>query len=282
MGIRAFGRLLRETFAESKADRVPQLAASLAFYSLISIAPVLLIVIAIAGLMFGKETAQDKIVAEIEALAGGQGARVAARILEQASILKTNIIASILAVGTLLLGATRVFDQLQDVLNNIWDISTVSTRGWLIAIRKHFFSFLMVLVAGLLLLASLMISAALAVLTTYFDNLLAGFHAIWFAANYLIAFTITAALLACIYKIVPDTAIKWTDVWMGALLTSLFFLIGRVLVGLYLGLGFFNSIYGAAGSIIVVLVWAYYSAQILFWGAEFTKVYAIRHGSRST
>ncbi|MFB2836352.1 YihY/virulence factor BrkB family protein [Floridanema evergladense] len=275
-------QLLKQTFDEWNEDKASRLAAALAYYTIFSIAPLLVIVIAIAGVVFGEEAARGEIVAQIQGLVGRSGAEVIETAIQNANQPATGTVASLISIGALLFGALGVFAQLQDSLNTIWEVQPKPDRPVKGFVRRNFLSFTMVLGIGFLLLVSLILSATLSAVSAYFSYLIPGFDVLWQVVNFLVAFGITTFLFAMIFKFLPNAKIAWEDVWIGALITSLLFSIGRFLLGWYLGNGSFGSTYGAAGSLIIILAWVYYAAQILFFGAEFTQVYARRYGSQIT
>jgi membrane protein len=279
MNLQEIWKLLQETFKEWSDDKASRLAAALAYYTIFSIAPLLIIVIAIAGAVFGEEAARGQIVGQIQGLVGVDGAKFLETAIQNANQPKTGAIASIISVVVLLVGATGLFTELQDAMNTIWEVKPKPGRGINNMIRLRVLSFAMVIGIGFLLLVSLVISTILATLVTYFSNLLPGFDFVWQIANLIISFAITTVLFGLIFKVLPDVKIAWSDVLVGASLTSVLFSIGRFLLGQYLGNGSFGSTYGAAGSLVVILAWVNYAAQILFFGAEFTQVYSRRHGS---
>jgi membrane protein len=273
--------VLRETVFVWYADRGPRLGAALAFYTLFSLAPLLIIIMAIAALAYGDEVAQTQIVRQIEALIGMEGAKAIQSMIENASKPSSGVTATLIGLATLLFGATIVFSELQDALNTIWKIPSRSERGMVIGlVRDRLLSFVMVLALGFLLLLSMLANTALATVAQIFREAL--FSPTYFlrAANSLFFLMIITLLFAMIYKILPDTDIAWGDVFIGAVVTSLLFATGKFLIGLYLVYSSVTSAYGAAASLVVVLVWVYYSAQIFYFGAEFTKVYATRSGHK--
>ncbi|MBG1266641.1 YihY/virulence factor BrkB family protein [Nostoc sp. WHI] len=282
MNLQAIGQLFQETFKEWSEDKASRLAAALAYYTIFSIAPLLIIVIAIAGAVFGEEAARGQIVGQIQGLVGKDGAQFIQTAITNANKPQTGAIASIISVVVLLLGATGLFTELQDALNTIWEVKPKPGRGVTNMIRLRFLSFAMVIGIGFLLLVSLVISTALSALVTYFSSLLPGVDFLWQIISFIVSFAITTLLFGLIFKVLPDVKIAWSDVLVGAILTSFLFSIGRFLLGQYLGNGSFGSAYGAAGSLVVILAWVNYAAQILFFGAEFTQVYARRHGSGIT
>ncbi|MGZ3388023.1 MAG: YhjD/YihY/BrkB family envelope integrity protein [Isosphaeraceae bacterium] len=276
----AFWGLLRTTASEWMEDKVPRLGAALAFYSVLSIAPLLIIAIAIAALAFGEEAARGQLVGQMRGMVGPEGADAIQEMIKNARKPATGTVAALLGVVTLLFGASGVFGQLQDAINTIWEVQPKPGRGVLAMLKDRFLSFAMVLGTGFLLLVSLVLSAALAAFFALAGALAPGLGAVLQVANILVSFTVVAVLFALIFKLLPDAKIAWRDVWVGAVLTTVLFLVGKALIGLYLGRSGYGSAYGAAGSLVVLLVWIYYSAQILFFGAEFTQVYANRYGSR--
>lgn len=279
MNLRAIWQLFQETFQEWSNDKASRLAAALAYYTIFSIAPLLIIVIAIAGAVFGEDAARGEIVNQIQSLVGKDGAEFIELAIKNANKPQAGTISSIISVAVLLLGATGLFTELQDALNTIWEVQPKPGRGVNRVVRQRFLSFAMVLGIGFLLLVSLVISAALSALVTYFSHLLPGIDFIWQIVSFILGFVITTVLFGLIFKVLPDVKITWGDVLIGAALTSLLFSIGRFLLGKYLGNNSFGSTYGAAGSLVVILAWVYYAAQILFFGAEFTQVYSRRYGS---
>jgi membrane protein len=271
--------LFKETFQEWNEDKAPRLAAALAYYTIFSIAPFLIVVIAIAGLVFGQEAVQGSLDEQIQGLVGREGADMIQQLIQNVRQPSENILATVIGLVTLLLGAAGVFGQLQDALNTVWGITPKPGRGFLGIIRDRFFSFTMVLGVGFLLLVSLIVSAILASINTYFLGLLPGTEIILEVVNFIVSLGIITLLFGLMYKYVPDVEIQWRDVWVGAAVTALLFTIGKTLLGLYLGNSGVLSTYGAAGSIIIILLWIFYSAQILLFGAEFTQVYAQKYGA---
>jgi len=277
--MKAIFELLKETVSEWQKDKASRLAAALAYYTIFSLAPLLIVVVAIAGFAAGREAAMGLLDDQIQGLVGRESADFIQEMLKNARQPEGNLLATIIGVVTLLLGAMGVFGQLKDALNTVWGIEPKPTNGIIAFLRGNLLSFTMVLGIGFLLMVSLVLSAILAAVGNFTTNLLPGAEFVMQIVNFLIGFAITTLLFAMIYKILPDTPIAWRDVWIGAAITSLLFSIGRFLIGLYLGNSSIGSTYGAAGSLAVILVWVYYSAQLLLLGAEFTQVYARRHGS---
>jgi membrane protein len=280
MKLSVLKEIAKETFSEWSEDKASRLAAALSYYTLFSVAPLLIIAIAVAGLAFGREAATDQIVGQIRGMVGQEGAEVIQTILQNASKTSTGIVATIVGVVTLLIGASGAFGQLQDSLNTIWEVKPKAGRGVKGILRDRFLSFSLVLVIGFLLLVSLVLSAVLAGVGKYLSDALPMPSFVLQAVNFAISFAVTTLLFALIFKVLPDAYIRWRDVWVGAAVTALLFSIGRFLIGLYLGRSSVGSAYGAAGSLVVLLLWVYYSSQVLFLGAEFTQVYANRFGSK--
>ncbi len=260
----------KETIREWNDDKVPRLGAALAFYSVLSLGPLLLIVTAIAGVVFGEETVSRYMLAEIQNLIGESGAHAVDSILTHAQQSGSGLLATLIGVITLIVSATGFFAQLQDALNMIWNVDMLKERRtWFI--KKRLLSFAMILGVGLLLLIGLVISAALAAFSSLVADIVP--PVVLQGLNLIASYCVITVLFAMIFKFLPDVAISWRDVAIGALLTAALFELGKSLIGLYLGRSAFGSAYGAAGSLIVLLVWIYYSTQIFFLGAEFTQVY---------
>ena len=272
-----FKYMIRQSFKEWSEDKASRLAASLAYYTIFSIPPLLIIVLAITGQVF--DDAQARITAEINSFIGETGGEAIVAILENASKPADTWIATIVSIITLFLGASGVFGQLQDALNTVWEVKADPNRGFLETIKDRFFSFTMVLGVGFLLLVSLIVSASLAALNELVQGYVPGAVIVAEIINFVVSFTTITLLFALIYKVIPDVTIDWQDVWIGAVVTAALFTLGKWGITLYLSRSAPASSYGAAGSLIIILLWVYYSAQILFLGAEFTQVYANRYGS---
>lgn len=280
MRFKAIWKLLKDTFAESQKDKVPILAAALAYYTVFSIAPLLIIAIAVAGFAIGQDAAQDKIVAEVQTLIGSEGAEALRELIQNAYKPGAGILPTVVAIATLLFGATTAFAQLKEALHLIWNVRVKPGRAVKGFVKTRILSFLMVLGIGILLLLSLVISSILTGISDWLQQWLATPAAVWLLADLLISFIVTMLLFALIYKILPDVKIAWSDVWIGSAITSGLFIIGKFLISLYFGRSSVGSAYGAAGSFVILLLWVFYSAQILLIGAEFTKVWANHYGSR--
>jgi membrane protein len=271
--------LLKETGKEWSKDKVPRLGAALSYYTALSLAPLLVIALAVAGLVFDKGAARDQLRHQVQDLIGSQGWDLIRVMLDSAGKPTEGGLAAILGVVMLLFGAGGVFGELQDSLNTIWEVQPKPGRPILTMIRERFLSFTMVVGIGFLLLVSLLVSTVLSALTHWLGGYLAGLGYLWQALNFVVSLGVFVLLFAMIFKILPDVNIGWKDVWLGAGVTALLFGLGKFLIGLYLGNSGVGSAYGAAGSLVVLLVWVFYSAQILFFGAEFTKVYANKFGA---
>jgi len=276
MNLQTIWQLLKDTYKEWSEDEASRLAAALSYYTAVSIAPLLIIAIAVAGFFYGEQAARGQLVTQIQGLIGVEGAKFIQDVIANAHKPAVGTIAGILSIATLLWGSTNVFDQLHTSLNAIWDVKAKPTHGIWATIKERFFSFTLVLGVGFLLLVSLLLSAILVVVANWFNHLLPGVAWLWEVLNFVISFGVITLLFGLIYKILPDAEVAWRDVWLGAAATALLFTIGKFLLGLYLGNT--GSSYGAAGSLVVFLLWVYYSAQILFFGAEFTQVYANQRG----
>jgi membrane protein len=272
--------LLKETFKEWQEDKVTRLAAALAYFTIFSLAPLLIVVIAIAGAVFGHEAATGQLVREIRGLVGTDGARVIEDMIQNAATPGSGgTLATIIGVVTLILGASGVFGQLQDALNTIWGVMPKPGLGIKETIKNRILSFALVLGIGFLLLVSLVLSAGLSAVDEFLNNQFPGGGLLLQILNFVISYAVITLMFATMYRFLPDVKIAWRDVWVGAAVTAALFTIGKFLIGLYLGNSSTASVYGAAGSLVVLLIWIFYSAQIMLFGAEFTQVYATRYGS---
>jgi membrane protein len=283
MNFKSFVELLKETFSEWSEDKAQRLAAALAYYTIFSVAPLLVIAIAVASFIFsrfGGQGVQSQVVAQIGGLVGGKGADLIKAMIQGALKPSSSILATVIGVATLLFGATGLFVSIQDALNTVWEVTADAGSGVLGMVKNRLLSFAMVLLVGFLLLLSMLVSIVLSALTNYFGGFLPDALSLSKILNPIIFFALITLLFAMIYKFLPDVEISWGDVWIGAAVTSLLFNIGKYLIGLYLANSSVASVYGAAGSLAVLLIWIYYSAMIFLLGAEFTQVYAKKFGSR--
>jgi membrane protein len=272
--------LIKTSVVSWRQDHASSMGGALAYYTLFSIAPVLIIVIAVAGFFFGPEAARGEIVTQLRGLLGDDGAAAVQGLLESASEPEEGIFATISGIALLLLGATTVFAELQSDLDRIWRAEAKPLSGLWSFLRARLLSFGMVLALAFLLLVSLVLSATLAALGKWWGGWFEGWAVLLEMLNFIASFAITMGLFALIYKFLPRAEIAWRDVWIGAAVTALLFAIGKFLIGLYIGRSGIASGFGAAGSFVVLLVWVYYSTQIFLLGAEFTWVYAHEYGSR--
>jgi membrane protein len=280
MRLKTAASMLKETVNNWLDDRAMSLAASLAFYTVLSLAPLLIVAVSVAGLVFGEAAARGEISGQLRGMLGGQGGAAIEGVLANAKEPHANVIGTVVGLVVLLFGASGVFTELQDSMNAIWQVKPKPGRGVTGAVKSRVFSFAMVLGVAFLLLVSLILSAALSAAGKFLGDHLPGGEAVWFVINFAISLGVVTLLFALIFKVVPDVEIGWRDVWYGAAFTALLFTVGKALIGIYLGRASVGSPYGAAGSLVVLVVWLYYSAQILFLGAEFTRVYAEHTGSR--
>jgi membrane protein len=279
-GLRCGYVLLYPSLTAWLAHRAASKGAAVAFYTLFSMTPILVLTIAVAGYFFGAEAAQGEIIAQMQALVGPNGAQAINAVLAAARNSESGVIASVIATLLLLLGTTSVFVELKDSLDEMWGTDKPQASSFSVVLKTRVLCFGLVLVLAFLLLVSLVISAALAVLQHYV------FGGLWSLAALvlsplasLISFGVIASLFAVIYKMLPDSPLAWQDAWFGALFTAFLFSLGKYGIGVYLGNSGVTSSFGAAGSVIALLLWVYYSAQIFFFGAEFTRQFALRFGS---
>lgn len=273
--------LIKETFNNWIDDKASRLAAALAYYTVFSLPPLLIIVIAIAGTFLGEEAARGEVVQQLQSLIGIEGAKAVEAVITGASNsgAASSLSASIISGVILLFGATAVMTQLQDALNTIWGVAPKPGNMIKIFIFQRLLSFGIILGIVFMMLTSLIMSAALGILSKYLGGLFPGLEFISALIDFTVSLTVISALFAMMFKYLPDVKIRWNNVLIGAVITAFLFNLGKYLIGLYLAKSAFNSTFGAAGSLVVLLAWIYYSAQILFLGAEFTQVFARRHGA---
>ncbi len=279
MTLKTLIEVVQETFRKWNQDKVSRLAAALAYYTIFSIAPLLVVAVAVAGAAFGQEAARGQIVGQIRGLVGTDGAQVIEQLIKSADEPKTGTFATIVGIITLVLGASGVFLALQDTLNTIWGVMVRPGAGIKEMLRSRLLSFGLVIAIGFLLLVSLVLQAALTAVSDFLNRTFPLLGVGLPILNFVISLAVITGLFAIMFKYLPDVQISWRDVGVGAFATSLLFTVGKILIGVYLGSSSTASVYGAAGSLVVLLLWIYYSAQILFLGAEFTQVYAMRFGS---
>lgn len=281
LSVAASWAVLRQTAVSWLDDYAPSMGAALAFYTLFSLAPLMLIVVSVGGMVFGEEAARGEIESQLVSLMGVGGARAVQDLLASVRQPVEGSLATVLGLVMLFLGATTVFAELQNALDRIWH-APASWRGgtWLTLVRTRLLSFGMILAIGFLLVVSLVFSAALSLMGRWLEPVFGGWLALAAVTNAVCAFAMVTAMFAVIYKVMPRVRVQWRDVWTGALFTAVLFTFGRFLIGLYIGRSGVVSGFGAAGSLVVILLWVYYSAQIFLLGAEFTWVYANTFGSR--
>jgi membrane protein len=279
--IHVLWRILSDTLSDWIKHNASSLGAALSFYTLFSIAPILVIAMAVAGSIFGPHVAEARVLDQMRALLGEAGAAAMQSLLSSAHQSGLKGVAAALGVVTLLVGATSVFGELQNTLDYIWKSPQKDSVVWWRILRSRILSVGLILGVGFLLMVSLLFSAALAALGAWFGSFMAQWRVILPALDLVLSLGLTTVLFAMIYKYVPREQIAWGDVWIGGLVTACLFSAGKLLIGLYLGRSSLSSAYGAAGSIMVLLLWIYYSAQIFLFGAEFTHVFTYTFGSRS-
>jgi len=277
---KAVFELLKMTFTAWSNDKVPRMGAALAYYTIFSLAPLLVIAISIAGLVFGAKAVQGQIMGEIQGLIGPDSAKAVQTMIQSAHKPANSTIASLIGLILLLVGASGVFSEMQDALNTIWHVNAKGKSGVWNYLKGRFLSFGMVLGIGFLLLVSLVLSAALAAMANYLESVVTIPAALLHSADFLFSVFFITVLFAMIFKLLPDARISWSDVWVGAALTSVSFTIGKFLIGFYIGKSVTASTYGAAGSLVIIVAWIYYSALLLYFGAEFTHVYSQQCGSQ--
>jgi len=270
--------LLKDTLKGWSDHGSLRLGAGLAYYTVFSIAPLFLIVLAIAGFWFGADAAQRELFAQLDGLVGQEGAKAIQALVKSADKSQAGAWATVVATTTLFAGATGVFAQLQDALNLIWEVRPRAGTGWRHFVTTRILSFAMILAVGFLLLVSLVISAGLAAAGKFMNGFIPAHEVFWQIVNFIISFGMITLLFATIFKYLPDVKIAWRDVWLGALFAAFLFNVGKFALGFYLGRSSVASAYGAAGSLVVILMWVYYSSQTLFLGAEFTRARANARG----
>ncbi|MDM0069016.1 YihY/virulence factor BrkB family protein [Variovorax sp. J31P207] len=280
MNARSLFQLCKDSVASWRADYAPSMGAALAYYTVFSVAPLILIVISVVGLVFGREAARGEIFEQLSGLMGADGARAVQSMLEALNKPTQGVVATVAGVGLVVVGATTVFGELQDAFDRIWRAPVRDAGGGVLSLlRTRLLSFSMIMGIGFLLIVSLVVNAALAALGEWWAPMFGGWATLAQHVNSAFGFVIVTIGFAMIYKVMPRVSVQWRDVWVGAAVTAVLFTVGKYLIGLYIGTTGVASGYGAAGSLVVVLVWVYYSAQIFLLGVEFTWVYAHTHGS---
>lgn len=280
MNAKAVFELFKQTYSDWNEDKAPRLGAALAYYTVFSIAPLLVVLISVAGIFFGEQAARGEISAEIARVVGPQAAEFIEAMVQGARKPSSSIIASVVGLVTLLGSAMGVFGQLQDALNTIWEVQPKPDLSFAEKLKARLTPFMMIIGVSFLLLSSLVVSAAISALGAWMKSWLPAPEIVLQAVNLVIGVGIITLLFALIFKVLPDVQIEWRDVWIGAALTALLFVIGQFGLAWYVGKTAAESTYGAAGSLVAVLLWVYWTSQILFFGAEFTQVYANKYGSK--
>ena len=275
MNFKTLADLLRRSFDDWNDDNAPRLGAALAFYTILSISPLVILVVAIVSLVFDRSNAQAHLLSQVQSLVGPDGKNAVEAMLASGQKASSGIFATLIGLVTLAFGATGVFGELRSALNTIWEVEPTVSAGVWGMLRERVFSLGMVISVGFVLLVSLLASAGLDAITKFFSGMLPIPAVVLGTFNFLVSFIGISILFSFILKYVPETRIKWSDVRIGAIATALLFTIGKSLLGLYLGKASPGSAYGAAGSLVVMVIWVYYSAQIFFFGAEFTHVHAL-------
>src|SRR5687768_17052965 len=277
--------ILKLAYQGWKEDCASRLSAALAYYTIFSLAPLLVIVIAITGLIWEADVVRTQLLNQIQGLVGAEGAAFVSDLISNTGSQTEDIVATIIGIITLLFGALGVFNELHNSLNIIWEVEEEKTEGVLQTIKKvvidRLLSFTMILGIGFLLLVSLVISAGLSASQEAFGNMIPLSEVLLQIINLVVSIGVITVLFALMFKFLPDVEVAWRDVIIGAFMTSVFFSLGKLIIGVYLGNSAVASTFGAAGSLVIILVWIYYSAQILFFGAEFTQVYSTQYGSKS-
>jgi membrane protein len=273
--LRTLYQLFRDAAVGWRGDMISMHGAALAYYTIFSVAPILVIAIGIAGLVFGTDASRHQIFRAVEGLVGPAGAQgIESLVASAARRPHLGKITAWIGLAALFLGASGVFQQLQTSFNVIWRVSIRPGKGLWVFLRRRLLTFSMVFAIGFLLLVTLLISAAISGLSEYLRGSLPGGEVLWQVAHLAFSFGVTVLLFAALLKILPDVHLRWRDVWLGSAVTALLFSLGKLLIGLYLGHSAVVSSYGAAGSLVVVIVWVYYASQIVFFGAEFIRAYA--------
>jgi membrane protein len=282
MNTKEWFQLLKKSFSEWQEDKALKLGAALSYYTVFSLPPLLFLVIAIASVIFSREAVRDGMVAQIQGLVGGQGGEIAQIMIDKAFTAGgAGLIASIVGIVVLLFGATGVFGELQDSLNIVFEVKPKPGSGIKTFLRTRLLSFSLIIAIAFLLLVSLVVSAFLAAFGSYLGGLIGGgeaTQAVLYVLNFVVSLAVITFLFALLFKVLPDVKMAWRGVWVGALFTAILFTVGKFLIGFYLGRSAVGSAYGAAGALVLILLWVFYSSQILFFGAEFTQVYARKRG----
>jgi membrane protein len=280
MDLRLAWPSLRSAVTSWLDNRCPSMGAAIAYYAAFSLAPLLLLIIAVAGLAFGREAAQGAIVAQLSGLIGTEGAAALEAMIQSASKPGASAFASAVGIGALVLAATGAVGEIQSALNLIWKARPRKESALQTILRRRLLSLSLAVVMGFLLMISLVVSAALAAWSDYLAGLVSGFDLILWTVNIIVSFSVITALFAMVFKILPDVPIAWRDVWSGAIVTALLFTFGKFIIGAYIGNSSITSTHGAAAALVIVLLWVYYTSQILLFGAELAHAYTEHRDSR--
>jgi membrane protein len=273
--------LIKETIKEFNEDNAIYYSASLSYYTIFSLPPIIIIIVSVAGSLFGKETISSEIYHQFSSLLGPQGAQQIESMVRGAQKIHSNLLATFIGIGTLIFASTGVFIAIQTSLNVIWDVKAKPKSNIIKLIKDRILSFALIITLAFLLLVSLVIHALLVAIIDLFSQQFENVTILLIQlTNFIVPLFIITLLFAVIFKFLPDAKIHWRDVWTGSLFTSLLFTLGKFLIGLYLGNSNIGSVYGAAGTVILILLWVFYSSIILFFGAEFTQVYAKTYGNK--
>jgi membrane protein len=272
--------VLKESFKGFSDYKVPKLSASLAYYTVFSLGPLLIVIIFLCSIFLGREAVEGTIYSQMQGFVGDDAAKQIEDIIKNAAVSGKGSIAAIIGIATLIIGATTVFGEIQDSINTVWGLKPKPKQGWLKLIKNRLLSFGIIGTLGFLLLVSLGINAIIESLGNRLKDIFPDVAVVFFyIINLLLTLGVTTFLFAVIFKVLPDAKIKWKDVWAGAITTSVLFMLGKFAISFYISKSEVGSTYGAAGSLVVLLVWVYYSAIILYFGAVFTKAYAMKYGS---
>lgn len=280
LSVKGLWNVLKDSFTGFGNDNVTKLSGSLAYYTVFSMGPLLVVIISLCGIFLGHDAAQGKIYAQLASFVGPDTAAQLQEIIKNAFIGGKSNIAAVVGIVTLLLGATSVFGDIQDSINKIWGLKAKPKKGWLKMLRNRFLSFSVIASLGFLLLVSLGVSAIIEALMHSFQVRFPGVAVVVvYIINLLLTLSITTLIFGVIFKVLPDARIKWKDVIAGAITTAILFMLGKFGISFYISKANVGSTYGTAGSLVILLLWVYYSAIILYFGAEFTKAYAVKYGS---
>lgn len=272
---------LKQVVKEFSDNSVVKYSAALSYYTIFSLAPMLIIIIAVSGFFFGKEAIQGEVYTQIKDFVGGDAALQIQSMIQNTQFTKGSPIATLISIIALVIGGTGIFGEVQDSLNKIWGLKIKTKKAWWKLILNRLISFSLIISLGFVLIVSLLLNALLAVIGSRLNNIFSGNERVFiFLINYILSFGITVLLFTVIFKVLPDARIKWKDVFIGAIITAFLFVIGKWGISYYLGRNNMSNVYGTAGSIIVIMVWTYYSSLILYLGSIFTKIYAKEYGGK--